>query len=277
MEENKKDIRELQLKLIEMISFIDTICRENQIMYCIHGGTALGAVRHKGFIPWDDDLDIAMTQENFEKFKKVLSEKKDDKYFLQEWHIAGSDYVEYAKLRMNNTTFIEKQFMERKDLHQGIFVDIFILHKCPDNKKIQKKLFNKAHFIMGIGLSERGWKPKTMVQKIAFLVYKILPKKAIVNSVMKELYSYDNMTDNFQYTLFLDKGSLEKSIYDRKQIENPSENEFEGLMLYGMNNMDTLLKQIYGDYMTLPAIEQRKKDIHAEIWDVEKDYTEYIK
>ena len=277
MEVTNRDIRNLQFKLVEMISFIDEICRENKIMYYIFGGTALGAVRHKGFIPWDDDLDIVMTQENFEKFKKVLVEKANNKYFLQEWYIAGSNYMEYAKLRMNNTTFIEKQFMQRKDLHQGIFVDIFIIHKCPENKKIQKKLFTKAHFAMGIGLSERGWKPKTIIQKIAFAIYKIIPKKLVVNHILKELYSYDNMENDYKYHLFMDKAKFERAIFDREQIESPSENEFEGLMLYGFKDMNYFLTQIYGDYMTLPSEEQRVKDIHAEIWDVDKDYTEYIK
>ena len=130
--ENKKDIRDLQNVLIEMIAYIDKVCRENDIMYYLYGGTALGAVRHKAFIPWDDDLDIIMTLENFEKLKKALEKENNEKYFLQEWHIAGSKNIEYAKLRKNGTAFIEKSFMNRKDLHQGIFVDIFILHKFFD-------------------------------------------------------------------------------------------------------------------------------------------------
>lgn len=272
-----KDIRELQKVLIEMIDFINKICRENDIMYYVWGGTALGAVRHKGFIPWDDDLDIAMTQENFDKFKKVLEKEKTDKYFLQEWHIAGSESIEYAKLRKNNTTFIEKQFMNRKDLHQGIFVDIFILRKCPTDVKIQKELFNKAHFIMGIGLSERGWKPKTAVQKIAFLAYKILPKKLIVDKVMKEICSYDTLKEDYDYSLFLDKSAFEKAVFRPEQFEEPVELEFEGIKVYAPKDTDAYLKKIYGDYMKLPPEEQRIKDVHAEIWDTEKDYKEYIK
>lgn len=277
MEEDSKNIRQLQNVLIEMIRFIDKICRENDIMYYIYGGTALGAVRHKGFIPWDDDLDICMTYENYEKFKEALKKENNENYFLQEWYIAKSKYLEYAKLRKNGTTFIEKQFMDRKDLHQGIFVDIFILHKCPEDIKIQKKLFNEAHFSLGIGLSERGWKPKTFFQKLVFLLYKIIPKRIVVDKLLKDIYSYDSLTENYKYNVFMDRPAFNQAVFDREQFEFPSENEFEGMKLYGVKDMDSLLKQFYGDYMKLPPEEKRKNDIHAEIWDTEKDYTEYIK
>lgn len=270
-----KDIRELQKVLIEMIDFIDKICKENGIIYYLYSGTALGAIRHKGFIPWDDDLDIIMTPENFEKFKKVF-EKKNNYYFLQEWNIAGSEFIEYAKLRKNNTTFIEKQFMNRKDLHQGIFVDIFILHKCPNDIKTQKILYNMAHFVIGMGLSERGWKPKTIVQKIAFLVYRILPKRFVANKLLKKIYSYNDLKENYKYNMFMDRVPFKKALLEPEQVENVTENEFEGLKLYGFKDMDGYLKQIFGDYMKLPSEEQRKKDIHAEIWDTEKNYNEYI-
>ena len=93
------EVRKVQNKILEIIKFVDKICRANGIVYYITAGTALGAVRHKGFIPWDDDLDIFMTPENYEKFKKVFYEQSREKFYLQEWK-AVENYLEYAKVRM---------------------------------------------------------------------------------------------------------------------------------------------------------------------------------
>ena len=100
-------IKDVQNKILEIMKFIDKVCRENDIVYYIMGGTALGAVRHNGFIPWDDDLDIFMTPDNYGKFKQVFNQLNSDKFVLQEWKIVDH-YLEYAKVRMNGTTFIEE-------------------------------------------------------------------------------------------------------------------------------------------------------------------------
>ena len=141
--DGKKDVKEVQGIILEVMKYIDKLCRDYGIVYYIMGGTALGAVRHGVFIPWDDDLDIFMTPSEYEKFKKVFEAEKSPLFALQEWCIAP-DYLEYAKVRMNGTTFIEEAFKDRKDLHQGIYVDIMILHKVPENKFIQKLVYYES-------------------------------------------------------------------------------------------------------------------------------------
>ena len=100
-------VRDVQMKILETMKFIDEVCRKNNIVYYIMGGTSLGAIRHGGFIPWDDDLDIFMTPQEYEKFKKIVLSLDSDKFVLQEWKTVDK-YVEYAKVRMNGTTFIEE-------------------------------------------------------------------------------------------------------------------------------------------------------------------------
>lgn len=272
----KSDIRKVQDKILEIIKFVDEICRENDIVYHIMGGTALGAVRHEGFIPWDDDLDIFMTPENYEKFKKVYKELSQDKFFLQEWKIVD-DYLEYAKLRMNGTTLIEPQFKNNKEIHQGIYIDIFILHKCPKNKWIQKKLYLYSKFVTCVALSQRNWQPKNWKQKIIFYLLKILPKKVLSNHIYKTIYKYDSLVDDYKYCFFIDKVKFKSAVFEREWYDSLEEYKFEDTYLYGPLNIKDYLEMIYGDYMTLPPEEKRQKDVHAEIWDTEKDYTEYVK
>ena len=272
----EQTIRDLQLKILEMMKFIDKVCRENGIVYYICGGTALGAERHKGFIPWDDDMDIFMTPDNYEKFKNVFYNLEQDKFYLQEWKLVDN-YVQQVKLRYNGTTLIESVYKNNKEMHQGIFLDIFILHKCPENKFIQKKLYYYSHFIMGVSLTKRDWKPVTKFQKIALILCKLLGRKTILNYMFKQIYKYDSLTDNYKYCFFIDRAVFQNALFDRELFDTYSENQFEDIVLYGSNNMKKYLTQIYGDYMTLPPVEQREKKVHAEIWDTEKDYKEYLK
>lgn len=254
---------------------MDKICGENDIIYYIMGGTALGAVRHKGFIPWDDDLDIFMTPENYEKFRKVFFEQSQEKFYLQEWKIV-ENYLEYAKVRMNGTTLIEPQFRNNKEIHQGIYIDIFILHKCPTSQSVQKRLFLGSKFVTAVALSQRNWKPRNWKQKLVFGALKILPTKLIANYIYQKIYQYDALTENYQYCFFIDKAKFEAAVFEREWYDSYGEYQFEDMYLYGPQQIEKYLERIYGDYMTLPPVEKRQKDVHAEIWDTEKNYTEYI-
>lgn len=96
--DERQTVRDVQKKILETMKFIDSICRENNIIYYIMGGTALGAIRHGGFIPWDDDLDIFMTPDQYQKFKVIFKRIDSSKYVLQEWKTTDK-YVEYAKIK----------------------------------------------------------------------------------------------------------------------------------------------------------------------------------
>ena len=167
-------VRDVQEKILYIMKYIDLLCRENGIVYYIMGGTALGAIRHGGFIPWDDDLDIFMTPDQYEKFKSVFEKQNSSSFVLQEWKTTPN-YLEYAKIRMNGTTFIEECYKDRIDMHHGIYVDIMILHKVPESKFIQKKIYYYSKFVTLYGLTQRNWKPKTKAQSVVFHTVKRLP------------------------------------------------------------------------------------------------------
>lgn len=271
----QQSVRDIQIKILEVMKFIDKVCRENNITYFIMGGTALGAVRHGGFIPWDDDLDIFMTPQEYAKFKVAFEKEKSDMFVLQEWNTVP-EYLEYAKVRMNGTTLIEHQFRHRRDLHQGIYVDIMILHKVPTDPEIQKKVFYQSKFVTLLGISERGWKPKTKGQWLAQKTLKLLPCKAIARWCYKNIYKYEDLEHDFMWCYWITPASFKKGLFKPAYFQEPVDVPFEDTKLLGSKYMKEYLAERYGDYMKLPPIEQQQAAIHAEIFDTEKDYREYL-
>ena len=273
---SNQSVKEVQGKILEVMKFIDRVCRDNCIEYFIMGGTALGAVRHGGFIPWDDDLDIFMTPSEYSKFKVAFENERSDLFVLQEWRTAPQ--LEYAKVRMKGTTFIEEAFQNRKDLHQGIYVDIMMLHKVPENNKlIQKLVFKESKFVTLYALSQRGWKPKTTGQRYVMSLLKVLPCKLLSKVFYNRIYKYDNLTSGFKFCYWITPAKFDQGLFNKDYFENPVDIPFEDTLLLGSSHIKEYLAFRYGDYMKLPSEAAQKAAVHAYIFDTEKDYTEYIK
>lgn len=271
-----KNVKNVQNKILEVMKYIDRLCRSKGITYYIMGGTALGAVRHGGFIPWDDDLDIFMTPDQYVKFKKVFEQVNSEQFILQEWKTTPN-YLEYAKVRMNGTTFIEESFKDRKDLHQGIYVDIMILHKVPNNKVIQKLVYYESKFVTLYALSQRKWKAKSKSQKIALKILKIMPCKLMANVCYKRIYKYDRMKNGYKYCYWITPAKFRNGLFDASFFDAPVDIVFEDTKLLGSEKIKEYLEYRYGDYMKLPSKEEQKAAVHAMIYDTQKNYTEYIK
>ncbi len=268
-------IRGVQTRILEIMKYIDSLCRQNNIVYYIMGGTALGAIRHGGFIPWDDDLDIFMTPDQYEKFKAVFESQNSSEYVLQEWKTTPN-YLEYAKIRMNGTTFIEECYKDRRDMHHGIYVDIMILHKVPESKFIQKKIYYYSKFVTLYGLTQRNWKPKTKAQAVVFHTVKRLPCKGIVKMCYKAIYKYDSMEKGYKYCYWITPAKFRNGLFDAEFFSEPVDISFEDTVLLGSSRIKEYLEYRYGDYMKLPAEEAQRAAVHAMVYDVNVDYSEYI-
>lgn len=268
-------VRDVQGKILETMKYIDMLCREHNIVYYIMGGTALGAVRHGGFIPWDDDLDIFMTPDQYAAFKDVFEAQKSEQFVLQEWRTTP-DYLEYAKVRMNGTTFIEEAFQDRKDMHHGIYVDIMILHKVPESAFIQKQVYYYSKFVTLYGLSQRNWKPKSKAQALVLKSLKLLPCKLLAKMCYKKIYKYDNWESNFKYCYWITPAKFRNGLFERHFFEEPVDISFEDTVFLGSKKIKEYLQYRYGDYMKLPSAEQQKAAVHAMLYDTQKDYQEYM-
>ena len=258
------------------MKYIDSLCRKNGVIYFIMGGTALGAIRHGGFIPWDDDLDIFMTPSEYEKFKMAFEKDRSDKFIIQEWRTTPK-YLEYAKVRMNGTTFIEECFKDRKEMHHGIYVDIMILHKVPCKKALQKIVYYDCKFVTLYGLSQRNWKPKTKGQAFVLFVLKLLPKRLIAKLCYKRIYKYDHLQSRFKWFYWITPAKFKNGLFDESYFNNPIDIPFEDTELLGSSHIKDYLSYRYGDYMKLPSEEQRKFAVHALFASTDYDYKEYFK
>lgn len=269
-------IKEIQSKILTIMVHVDQLCRKHGITYYMMGGTAIGAVRHKGFIPWDDDLDIFMTPDNYEKFKTVFARENDGPFTLQEWRL-GCSLLEYAKVRMNGTTFIEPNFRHDSQMHHGVYIDIMILHKCPKRTMVKKILFLLSRYVTAQALLERNWKPKTSMQSFVLTLVRLLPKHFLSGFCYRLIYRYDKRPpEDYEFCYFLTKASFKRSIFPKEMFAEAVDVPFETTKLLAPTDIHGYLKIRFGDYLKLPSESERQAARHADIVDMERDYKEYF-
>ena len=246
-----------QKKQFELLKELDRICKKNNIKYFLCGGTLLGAVRHKGFIPWDDDVDIEMLREDFEKFKKVCKKDLNKKYFYQD--IETDKYYGnlFAKLRINNTKYVERITKNTK-AHNGIYLDIFPIDNYDD---IDKPNIKKVIILRMLLLLKNKYiiDANTFVKKIELLCLKIMSlfftKKCIINKINKLVRNNTNK-DSEKVIDYFDV-LFDRLVYQRKWYTKQKEYEFEGRKFTGTYYYDEYLTHLYGDYMKIPPKEDR--------------------
>lgn len=264
----------LQDKILEIMVYIDDLCREYNIDYCLMGGSALGAKRHEGFIPWDDDLDIFMTPDNYEKFRETFRSVGDSAlYYLQELG-ATDGMVTTSKLRMNGTTYIE-QSLSKLQMHHGIYVDIFILHNCPNNIVLQLWQFFWAKYVITKGLTCREQNRHTGIKKILVDMAKLLPKRFLINFGLRQVYRYRNCESPY-YCNFLGKALFHNGIYSKEYFDEKEYASFEKVKLKVPVKIHEFLSDRFGDYMRIPNKKEIKWEQHVDTWDVNKDFHEYL-
>ena len=263
---------ELQDKILEIAVYVDRFCEEHGVDYCLMGGSALGAKRHGGFIPWDDDLDIFMTPDQYEKFRGCFRREGDrDRFYLQEWG-AVDGMVTISKVRMNGTTYLEENLKDW-DIHQGIYIDIFILHNCPSGRIRQMWQCLWGKYVIMKGLAVRGYDRRGGFLGCALKVMRRMPDRLWVRYGLKQVYRYRNENTPLLCN-FLGKAVFSNAIYRREWFEPTERGPFETVQLRRPVNLHEFLTFRFGDYMKPPSPERTRWEQHACLWDCHRDFHE---
>lgn len=266
-------IRDLQNCILNIAEYIDTFCGKYGIEYCLMGGSALGAVRHKGFIPWDDDLDIFMTPDNYEKFREAFHKYGDEtKFYLQQFGNKGKEdgLVSMAKLRMNGTSLIEDSLAHR-DIHQGVYVDIFILHSCPDNAILRYWQYFWCKYLVAKDLAHKNYMRHGRIMNILLKSLTLFPRLFLVNFALRQIYRYRGL-DTKYLCHFLGRAWMKNGLYKRSYFRSTRKTPFETICLSIPSECENYLSDRWGDYMKIPSQEEIRYFQHSHNWSVDRPF-----
>lgn len=253
-------LRKVQLVQLEIAKEVKRVCDENNISYYLTAGTCLGAVRHKGFIPWDDDLDIGMLRDEYEKFCRIAPEKLNPKYSFQNWNLDKRYAIPFGKVRKNGTVFQEAKAVQGGN--NGIFVDIIVYDNAPA-KSVGWHL-TKLYLLERLILMKcryRPWRENTRINwksRVFYLPFQILcvffSHRFLVKKFEKTAKNVDKSSD----IVYTQLGERRFYRFQRQWVENTTEVLFEDTLFSIPASFDKYLTSAYGDYMKLPPEGKRE-------------------
>lgn len=267
---------QMQNKQVEMLCELDRVCKKNNLKYALSSGTCLGAVRHGGFIPWDDDIDVYMSWSDAEKLVQCQGDF-DSKYFVQNYKTDPQFPSTHYRLCDSSTScFLEET--EWLDVNHGIFIDIYIYYPYPDNKLLAHKIILDS-FIYRVLVAEKGpqnhgWLANTLGGIVSGL-YKGSRRVKKINKIENEYKN--NGGKHFVATYFGRDVTLTKSIiYPAEWFQNPCYLKFEDMEVPCPGNPQEYLKLQYGDdYLQLPPDDKQHPHHDFIYFSVDEPYTKF--
>ncbi len=251
---------QIQSTELEILIYFDKFCKDNNLNYSLSGGTLLGAIRHKGFIPWDDDVDCMMMRDDYEKLIELWDEKADtEKFILQNKENSPEFSQSFAKIRKNNTTFLQPDDLKGK-YHTGLFIDIMPADRLPDGK------FNRKLYYLDVMLYQlfnREFVPpksnplvKVCCQVILAFTNKNSRAK-LRKKYLSKLTRYNN--DKSLEIISTETVSSMHRHYSNDLMDSFIDVEYEGVNLKATSKWKEVLVTGYGDYMKFPPK-------HEQVW-----------
>lgn len=269
-------MNELQGNLLEIMKFFHNVCQKNDIRYYLLGGSCLGAVRHKGFIPWDDDIDVGVPRKDYDKLIEAMKKIKDERYVL-ECPLENKDFVySFCKIYDTQTVLIENT---RYKTRRGAYLDIFPLDGAGDSRGTAIKHFNKINRMNNYVSTKTCAinKNRAFYKNAAIILGRCIPE-----FVFGWRWAYKKIdalcrSKDFDESIYV--GNMhgawrEREIMERSVFGQPRLYDFEGCQFYGPENADLYLTTVYGNYMTLPPKEKQVTHHDFLFLDLNKSYKE---
>lgn len=257
----------------EILDVIHKVCTENGLRYSLAYGTLIGAVRHKGFIPWDDDIDIMMPREDYEKLLAIWNQAAPKGYILQNVRTDPDFTQSFTKIRKDHTTFLQSEAEREKHYHKGVFVDIF-----PGDRVAPRKLGRKIQYIASAInlLYNRGHSSGSggLIGRVERILLKVPKKKYGKCREIAEKWIRRWNGDTSALYVFPNTIECSRLYYPADLFENMGTIEFRGKYYQCVADPDTILRVNYGDYMQLPPEVERIWKHHPIIIDFECNYEE---
>ena len=266
-----------RVKKIEMGIYLKfaEICNKYNLMFVTSFGTTLGAIRHHGFIPWDDDMDFMMPRKDYEKFVRIVNKELDDKYEFLETRFTKNYVMTFGKLIRKDSTFVEETDTHIK-YHSGIFIDIFPMDFWPQDKKKRDKMAFKCFMLARLCSLASYGKPKlppkmktwkrVLARTGCFLIHGILKIFHITSPKLYKKYvkiaSSVSSKDAEGYVTDmtwckLRKGGMVGSQYKYKDLFKPHYVDFEDIQVPVPENYEAYLNVAYDNYKEIPPVEER--------------------
>lgn len=268
--ENRASLREHQEACLVILKEFDRVCKLLNIRYFLFAGTLLGSIRHKGFIPWDDDLDVLMLRSDYEKFLSNAETLIDKEVFYLQKEFSCHWPMFFSKLRLNNTTCLEKYHAKDPEEHHGIYIDIFPCDNAANSSFGRRLQFVSSKIIIAKSLYKRGYETKSIIKKAFMLLCRFIPQKPFLK-IVKGLSS----NSEYLHTFFAAASDFNKNVIKKSVFEDSIGADFEDSRFLIPKGYHELLTKMYGDYMLIPDENERAKKQHAVFVDTKNSYTKY--
>lgn len=249
------ELRHLQLTILNIMRDVDELCRNNNIPYYLIGGSALGAMRHKGFIPWDDDLDIGMKERDYHRFLNVAKQQLDPKkYYIQEGLVDWPMY--FSKIKLRDTFIKEKGGSAIDDGKSGIFLDVFKLDSSPNGRFSQVLQYSLAKYFTCYQLAQRNYKAPSFKKKMMVMLSFPLNSSFLRKKLIEYVNQWNKYNTNY-LGFFYSRTNFKTSIVESRIYGVPKLLPFEDMQLPVPECCHEYLTQMFGDYMTPPPVEKQ--------------------